>query len=270
MGNTEKTVIEVLKDNYFIPAYQRGYRWDEIQVGEFIDDLHRFHQKMKSGNIGANDYYCMQSLVFKRENNKNIVIDGQQRLTTLYILISFLKQKYKDDDTLKSISLNDIEYETKGNDTSTKDFLRGLSENTKKYDTSDINTIKNRDIYHIALAYNTMLEKCNKDYNNDYLWIIELVKEDKIKYIIQDYSESNASEFEIFTSINTGKIALTDAELIRAKILIKQKDESQKDLKAKKWDEIEHTLQNNNFWYFIQNNEDNTASRINYIFKIVA
>lgn len=88
-----KSVSELLGMKFFIPSYQRGYRWTEQQVKDLLEDIWEFSKKKKQ----EYEFYCLQPLVVKCMNNNdkqkaqlNIneewyeVIDGQQRLTTCF------------------------------------------------------------------------------------------------------------------------------------------------------------------------------------------
>ena len=95
-----KAIPELLGKNFFIPDYQRGYRWEKKQVLQLIEDIHKF---FGSSNNAA--FYCLQSIVVKKCSLETIkkynlssnldnntwyeVIDGQQRLTTLRVFLAF-------------------------------------------------------------------------------------------------------------------------------------------------------------------------------------
>ena len=85
----QKSVRDIInqKVNFIVPSYQRGYRWDKINVTDLLDDLLEFMQDDSSGK-----FYCLQPLVVKKigENRYN-VIDGQQRLTTIFIILKYLE-----------------------------------------------------------------------------------------------------------------------------------------------------------------------------------
>ncbi|MCY3687817.1 MAG: DUF262 domain-containing protein, partial [Gammaproteobacteria bacterium] len=67
---------------YWIPAYQRGYRWNQQQVKQLLDDVWDFIQ------TGEGEFYCLQPLVVKQwDDGRFEVVDGQQRLTTIYVLL---------------------------------------------------------------------------------------------------------------------------------------------------------------------------------------
>ena len=103
-----KTVNEILGMNFFIPDYQRGYRWEPRQAKELLDDILAFSKK-----AGEEEIYCIQPLVVCSnidkqkvlEDCKNAttideiaqiikgswrVVDGQQRLTTIFLILSYL------------------------------------------------------------------------------------------------------------------------------------------------------------------------------------
>ena len=84
---TPKSLLDILGCRFFIPDYQRGYRWTERQVTDLLDDLLEFAE----GERKKGDFYCLQPLVVKkRDEDWFEVIDGQQRLTTLYVLLKLL------------------------------------------------------------------------------------------------------------------------------------------------------------------------------------
>ena len=87
--------------HFFIPSYQRGYRWTKQQVLDLLNDIKEFAEKKKD----EYEFYCVQPLVVKlmdnkekEKNNLNTnedwyeVIDGQQRLTTIYLILASLKE----------------------------------------------------------------------------------------------------------------------------------------------------------------------------------
>ena len=82
----EDKLVGEVKGEFVIPSYQRGYRWEPKQVKTLLEDI-----SYSNGNP-----YCLQPVVVrKRDDNKYELIDGQQRLTTIYILLKYLKNEYK-------------------------------------------------------------------------------------------------------------------------------------------------------------------------------
>ncbi|MCX6162895.1 MAG: DUF262 domain-containing protein, partial [Ignavibacteriae bacterium] len=91
---TELNIKDLLSTGkYVIPIYQRNYAWSEPEVTQLIQDIVDFSKKESNSN-----YYIGTLVVFNRKEANNIVfetIDGQQRLTTLIILLSAIKNNYK-------------------------------------------------------------------------------------------------------------------------------------------------------------------------------
>ncbi|WP_297206868.1 DUF262 domain-containing protein [uncultured Brachyspira sp.] len=242
-----------------IPSYQRGYKWRKAQVEQLLKDLYEHYQS-------NNTFYCLQPLVVKKDNDYYKVIDGQQRLTTIYMILKYLES---------SISY-ELSYESREK---SKEFLEKIDE---KINSENIDNI---DFHYMVKAYNT-IKKYFEDNKNAFENIKELLKGESDKnnknvgfiwYEIDDNDTQNSDkEYEIFSRLNIGKIELTNAELIKALFLKTWPDESdQQLLKVKhiqisnEWDSIENTLQNDSFWYFINDDKKNYINRIEYIFDII-
>ena len=81
-----KGVLDI-EDNFFVPDYQRGYRWGENEVKQLLEDIYE---------NGLKPYY-LQPIVVKTIKNKSYeLIDGQQRLTTLYLLLNYLEKSFSE------------------------------------------------------------------------------------------------------------------------------------------------------------------------------
>lgn len=253
-----KKIKEInFSDNiYFIPSYQRGYRWDKKQVEELLDDIYEVY-------VTKQESYCLQPIVVSKiEENKYEIIDGQQRLTTIYILLTrfkrFIDEKFQ------------LDFEVRQN---CVDFF-------KKLDTG-IFDYSNPDFSHISNAYKVIdswlnIKKETKIDSNIEMNIFQTLLE-KVEVIWYDVEESNREELvKVFTRLNSGKIGLTNAELIKALFLSKANFENQsKDIYthqldiSNKWNQIENALQNDDFWNFINKSENKLATRIDYIFQLI-
>ena len=253
-----KKIKEInFSDNiYFIPSYQRGYRWDKKQVEELLDDIYEVY-------VTKQESYCLQPIVVSKiEENKYEIIDGQQRLTTIYILLTrfkrFIDEKFQ------------LDFEVRQN---CVDFF-------KKLDTG-IFDYSNPDFSHISNAYKVIdswlnIKKETKIDSNIEMNIFQTLLE-KVEVIWYDVEESNREELvKVFTRLNSGKIGLTNAELIKALFLSKANFENQsKDIYthqldiSNKWNQIENALQNDDFWNFINKSENKIATRIDCIFQLI-
>lgn len=93
-----------------IPIYQRLYAWEEAEIKQLLEDLHRQFEKEKSKEKEAQKPYYLGNLVlYKNENERYDVIDGQQRLTTLFLIGLVFKESYKDKDWSKFLQKGEKE-----------------------------------------------------------------------------------------------------------------------------------------------------------------
>ena len=265
---SEKPIAELLGMNFFIPSYQRGYRWTERQVEDLLDDVWDFINKP---NKKTNEWYCLQPVVvkFNKDHNRYEVLDGQQRLTTIFLILKHLER------LIESERKNfEIEYETRNTESiNSKVFLQDISLKTEK------ESIENIDYFHIFQVHRKIKEwfqiKANQGFSSiSSKFITPFLENTKVIWY-EVSAEKDA--IEIFTRINMGKISLTNAELIKALFLnnsnFKGSDKEEIRLRqleiASEWDRIEYTLQNDELWYFINNSENILPTRIEYIFQIM-
>lgn len=275
----ETAVSELLGMNFFIPGYQRGYRWTEQQVKDLLNDINEFEPENDS-------WYCLQPLVTKKTIldinqfktdiqdktelqditdalNKQIryeVIDGQQRLTTIYLILACLgvTDKYT------------IEYETRKG---SKGFLENISEKAEDEAKGNI------DFFYMHKAYETIEKFFDKKKNQEHFQ--EGFKDkllNNVKFIWYEIDEGE-NPVTVFTRLNMGKIPLTNAELIKALFLNRSNfgtGEGQNETLrlrqqeiASEWDNIEYTLQNDEFWLFLNQPGDKRPTRIDFIFDLI-
>ena len=77
-----RSVFDLLNERFFVPSYQRGYRWTPRQVEALLDDLEGFQLSSRQGSPDA--FYCLQPVVVRRRSEREWeIVDGQQRLTTI-------------------------------------------------------------------------------------------------------------------------------------------------------------------------------------------
>jgi hypothetical protein len=255
-------------EHYLIPYYQRGYRWDIENVEALLDDIHNFIQSKEEN-------YCLQPIVVVPnidDEGHNIweVIDGQQRLITMYIIFQYLnKPRY-------SIVF--------GQRTKSTDFLRNLSNSTYNHD--------NPDFHFMSQAYEKVMNwfKIKTKYDVGYVDDFNSKINKKVQVIWYQVEELRSFEEEagnneienkkidIFNRLNIGKIPLTDAELIRALLLSKIKfglSERESIMRqaevSNEWHQIELELRDEEFWFFLNNKpKDDNTSAIELIFKLIA
>ena len=261
-----KSIDNLLDKQFYIPAYQRGYRWTKRQVTDLLNDLQEFEKKADDS-----EFYCLQPIVVKQYGDKWEIVDGQQRLTTIYIILTCLKDILP----LLDKTRYEISYETRTDSTT---FLENINESRAE---------ENIDFFHIVEAKKAV-EEWFKDKGNYRIKLIQtLLNENDIgknvKVIWYEIDE-HESATEVFTRLNMGKIPLVNAELVKALFLKSsnfkrnenQDDESKSiivDLEqvkiSQEWDSIEKSLQDDAFWYFLskENKKDN---RIEFVLDLRA
>lgn len=263
-----KPINDLLNENFFIPSYQRGYRWKKEQVKNLLDDIWNF--RLKSEDESREVFYCLQPVVVSKIDNEWELIDGQQRLTTISIIMQYLKKQM---DALDKNKYS-IRYETR---TESKTFIESLNAD------SLTNRNDNVDYFHICEAYDAVADWFStKDGNTKIHFLTTLLNDNQsgknVKVIWYDVSEENKNKkyaIDIFTRLNIGKIPLTNSELVKALFLMKSNFEEQATLKqiqiATEWDAIEKKLQDDSFWYFIYSpkNSIQYENRIEYIFDLM-
>lgn len=237
-------LVGQIKGQYYIPSYQRGYRWGEEEVIRLLDDIYQNGKKN----------YCLQPVVVKNYGSFYELIDGQQRLTTLYLIYKYMKNV----NPFFSEPSFSLVYETREE---SAEFLKNMDLSKRE---------ENIDFWFIANAYETIKKWFQVDMQIRVMHIFEYLKENvKIIWYEVDDSEDAIS---LFTRLNIGKIPLTSAELVKAMFLCKDSDEkiNQEEI-AFQWDNIEKELHNDSFWYFLVNNEQiQYQTRIDLVLDLIA
>ena len=232
-------LIGNIKGNFYIPKYQRGYRWTDTQVKTLLNDL------WENCNQETKKEYCLQPVVVRKRADEDYeLIDGQQRFTTTLIILSFIKKMFP------FVQINyTLEYETRK---STSEFLANINEETAQ---------DNIDFFHIYNANkcidNWLDENFGDDANRKSMALLELMNYliNKVKVIWYEVGDDE-DPIELFTRLNIGRIQLTNAELIKALLLKNYNDDDMDKDKIERsiqWDGIEKELrrEKDELWYFL-------------------
>ncbi len=282
------------KHKFFVPAFQRGYKWTRLEVLKLMMDIWDFKNYRAENNDDA--FYCLQPVVVRLIEGVYHVIDGQQRLTTLLIIQQAIRDSLASQllgVTAAAPICNDtysINYETREN---SDVWLPTIADASKMQDNSDYYHF--HEAYKAAMDFLKWIDASNPKYElngkrcsnqeSSAASTFDTIIKDKCNVIWYELDSSSEEDEERFDSLNTGKIPLTNAELIKALFLQKSNypyndDESHKvqsdDYRtniAREWDIFEHQLQNPSFWHFIY---DKSAvgfqyeTRIEYIFDLLS
>ena len=287
-----KSLIE-LRDGrtFYVPAYQRGYRWNEEQVKDLLEDLYSF-----ASGKNEKQFYCLQPIIVKKiskdsaqwkaiiethpqiNQEKEIyeVVDGQQRLTTLYILLQYIIDHTADEEDKEDEqkAMYKLIYETRKN---LSDYLQKIGEKT---------IFDNIDEKHASNAYQCIKrwienkKTPNLKASNIRSKLATFLCQDKnteescgsLQVVWYEIDE-NKDVIREFLTINNGKIQLTEAELIKALFLQKRNlgddnlEITQGNI-ALEWERIENALHEDDFWYFLSNENKIPSNRIELLLRL--
>lgn len=244
----ETKLVADIKGAFYVPSYQRGYRWGVDEVNRLLDDVFQNGQKN----------YCLQPVVVRKKDDTFELVDGQQRLTTIYLIYKYMSD-------INPMFFHkpafNLVYETREQ---SADFLANMD--LKKQE-------DNIDFWFIANAYKTIKKWFEADMQIRVMKIYEYFKE-HVKII---WYEVGAGEdaISLFTRLNIGKIPLTSAELVKAMFLSRDNSENMDREKQEEislqWDNIEKELHNDSMWYFLTNNIKNKyQTRIDLILDLIS
>ena len=138
----EPKLVGEITGKFFVPGYQRGYRWGEDEVTRLLEDI----------DSNGTQPYCLQPVVVKKNDDVFELIDGQQRLTTLFLIYKYMSKASNGFIKTPEIFL---QYETR---TKSEEFLNNLELSRKE---------ENIDYWHICNAYETIDKWFNSEKHNE-------------------------------------------------------------------------------------------------------
>ena len=241
-------VVGDIRGTFIVPSYQRGYRWDPDDVLRLLDDIWKTEGKP----------YSLQPVVIKRLNESDTdqgqkweLVDGQQRLTTLYLILLYMKKQ----GWQRLGASYSIEYATRPD---SQAYLETLDAAMHE---------GNIDFFHLYKAYECIGRWFEKDrdlhaqqyfVSTFYRFLCESVR--VIWYEAPENLDDNKKDStELFTRLNVGRIPLTAAELVKALLLSSVQKihlERAPELAAQ-WDGIERDLRDPDIWAFVAGAEAN-------------
>lgn len=198
---------------YSIPPYQRGYKWDTKDIERLLKDINEF-----SPNEDLNLFYCLQNitLVESQDSKTFNVVDGQQRLTTLTVILSYLNEYELINEKLQYNVRKETEeflkeYIFKPNELKNiqnwEQFLENTSIKGKDYDYQDV--------FYLFNAYKA-IQTWFETYPNSVTAMKDKIL-NHVKLIVN--LPKNIEEQELFENLNGKRVPLDGADLIRALII---------------------------------------------------
>lgn len=266
---SEENKIYIKKGNIKkseIPSYQRGYKWEDKNVEDLLNDVNDINNNGKTE-------HCLHNLTIIEKENEWEIIDGQQRLTTIFLILKYLDKKYldkeyyslsykirKETESFLDNEINNIIIDLKNDkykDKKEKGLFEDIKNRNKKYD--------KQDIYYICQALFTIHNWFNKNYKDKSVDIEEFTKKLENVYFYKHEIKTNITSEAVFSNLNSGRVPLTDIELIKADLIINISENEMKSEENKSeilineirsnigrlWDEMESWLAQDEVWYWI-------------------
>ncbi len=250
MSLSDLAVSEIVGD-FYVPAYQRGYRWGPVEVTHLLDDI----------EASKDDRYYLQPVVVKRmPDGRWELIDGQQRLTTLYLILLYIRRA----NLLPAAEIRySLEYETRMD---SKAYLENPV--AELHET-------NIDFFHLYKAYEAIdtwfTDRGHRKLQAAIDFYTALSAKVRIIWYEAGADEDSAT---LFTRLNLGRIPLTDAELVKALLLSRSRTERGRGDRAQEmvaqWDGIERDLRVPEVWAFITGSPSDEPTHISLLLDTLA
>lgn len=243
-----ESIIEIFQKLYVIPEYQRPYSWAEDKCYDLWNDIVDKYEEEKSKQSSIKGEYFLGTMVLIKNNNGIFeVIDGQQRLTSLLILLKALYDNHQFEGIKKIIYVYD-RITGKINDKKYRIYSEVIDKD--KNDLKDIihNDGDNLDTKNkFKVNYNIFKDKINEwknsDTNNSLENFIRFLLENVKMLPIDCGEEENA--LKIFETLNDRGTPLSDADIFKSRIYNSILKEDEKDNFVEFWNNMKEPE-----WYF--------------------
>jgi hypothetical protein len=251
----QKTIMLLFSDkksDFLIPDYQRPYAWEEGQCQTLWDDIFSFaFPDNNSDKFDSNEEYFLGSIVtFENDNNKKEVIDGQQRLTTLMLLLRAFYAKFGNmqDENSKSTRERIAQCLWKTNEFGQPNL------NILKID-SEVATDNDKDEFLEILKTGIVNKDQRSNYAKNYRFFQERIDNFLSEYpsyfaylparilgnciLLPIDAESQDTALRIFSTLNDRGLPLSDADIFKAQFYKHYTTKNQKDKFIEQWKELE-------------------------------
>lgn len=252
----QKTILELFsgkKTNFLIPDYQRPYAWGKTECQTLWDDLFNFCFPNNNCDDfdGDNEEYFLGPIVtFKNEDGKMEIIDGQQRLTTLMLLLRAFYTRYGNaQDENSKTTMGNIEkciWKTDEFENANKSELKIYSEvanEESKDEFLDIlktGIVSNEQKSNYAKNYKFFQDNIEKFINDGYMDYYSYFPNRIMKncILLPIEAESQDTALRIFSTLNDRGKPLSDADIFKAQFYKYYSDKGEKDIFIAKWNEL--------------------------------
>ena len=207
-NNAESYLTKNKKDFYNIPVYQRGYKWKPEQVTKLLEDVSNFVPE-------DSKFYCLQNITLVPSKTASVfnVVDGQQRLTTLVLLLSYLNKK--------EIAKGKVRFPANSIRQETNKFLNEIisidASNilNKEWDDfiEEYPDFDHQDIFYLFTAYQAIDIWFKKSRVDNEEFTKKLLNH--VRLIANSISDDSKEE-KIFGNLNSKRVPLDGSDLVRA------------------------------------------------------
>ena len=254
-----------LKNVFLIDLYQRGYRWTKREIQALLEDIAEFMDTDSEG------FYCLQPLTVNtsRVDGENYywnVIDGQQRLTTIYLIYLYWFHQaeklpfvldYPDRSEMKNLLKKMLQ----------DSALSLQDESVSQWTEYDINC------FYVWTAYK-IIKNWFKNKEDTFVEKFKNTFQD-VRMLWYDLKVPPEKESQIFRDMNSGKILLSNDELIKGLLLRRDKQQINEFVRSKiafEWNLIESFLADNRLFACLVRKEyqQKYTARIGFVFDVLA
>jgi uncharacterized protein with ParB-like and HNH nuclease domain len=235
------TIRELLKGvKYSIDYYQREYKWQDKQIRELVDDLsdkflEEYQDGHSRGKVAEYPHYFLGSIIISKKENMNYIVDGQQRLTSLTLLLIFLRnlQKALPD----KVDIDELIVSKKYGQTSFNlhvderiPCMESLLEGNGAFDlTGQPESVRN-----IVERYKDIEESFPEELSGETLpyfidWLLENV------HLVEITAYSDDDAYTIFETMNDRGLSLSPTDMLKGYLLANIADGTKRTLASNKW-----------------------------------
>ncbi len=235
-----KTIRELLNGvKYSIDYYQREYKWQEKHIQELINDLtskfrddyqetHSRNQVQQYGN------YFLGSIIISSKNGENYIVDGQQRLTSITLLLIYLNNLQQDRD--EKVNIDELIFSEKyGKRSFNINVDERIPYMEDLYKGNPINSNdKSESVSNMLARYQNIDEQFPEDLRGDALpffidWLIDNV------HLIEITAYSDDDAYTIFETMNDRGLSLTPTDMLKGYLLANISDTDKRNLASGLW-----------------------------------
>ncbi len=226
----DRTIVEVLdKNKYTVDYYQREYSWQQKHIEQLVTDLttaflNEYEPRHERTEVENYNSYYLGPFVLSEKGGKRSIIDGQQRLTSLTLILIFLNHLQKDYGVNEAIEgmIFSEKFGKKSFNIDVPERTTGLQ---ALFETGEYNVPDDADASTVNMVerYNDIIEAFPKEIDAQVLpFFIDWFKERVVLVEILAYSDDNA--YTIFETMNDRGLNLTPTEMLKGYLLSRFKD----------------------------------------------